>query len=71
MPYSYREIPESEHEDVIVEMDGDAISYPDTALSGLTHRIMNQYEILDEQGDQICVVYSEIDAETLITHLNR
>lgn len=71
MPYSYKEIPEAECEDVIMEMDGDALSYPDTALSGLNHRVMNQYEILDEQGDQIAVVYAAVDAESLISHLNR
>lgn len=71
MAYTYREIPESEREDVIVEMDHEALAYPDTSLSAINHRVMNQYEILDEQGDQICVVYAEVDAESLISHLNR
>lgn len=31
----------------------------------------DQFEIVDPDGDQIAVVYSEVQAEALVSHLNR
>lgn len=33
--------------------------------------IVPQYSILDEDGDEIAVVFSEGEAEALVSHLNR
>uniref|UniRef100_A0AAU7PFG8 DUF2283 domain-containing protein n=1 Tax=Burkholderia phage vB_BgluM-SURPRISE13 TaxID=3159457 RepID=A0AAU7PFG8_9VIRU len=32
---------------------------------------VEQFEIVDPDGDQIAVVYSQTDAEALVSHLNR
>lgn len=32
---------------------------------------VDQFEIVDPEGDQIAVVYSEHEAEALVSHLNR
>lgn len=32
---------------------------------------VEQFEIIDEDGDQIAVVYSQSEAEALVSHLNR
>lgn len=55
--YTYKEIPEDEQETKIFEEDMDTL--------------LPQYEILDEDGDQLAVVHSEVEAETLISHLNK
>lgn len=66
MAYTYKEIAESdiEHHVFINEEDYRVHEIEDM-------RQMQQFEILDEQGDRITIVYSEIDAEALISHLNR
>lgn len=74
MPYSYKEVSESEVEVEMFEVDkgivADAVNIgghvdPDVMIR------KNQYEILDEQGDYITTVYSETCAEALVSHLNR
>jgi hypothetical protein len=32
---------------------------------------VEQYEIIDPDGDQIAIVFSQGDAEALVSHLNR
>lgn len=32
---------------------------------------VEQYEIVDPDGDQLAIVYSVTDAEALVSHLNR
>lgn len=34
-------------------------------------REMDQFEIIDDDGDQIAIVTSQSDAEALVSHLNR
>lgn len=54
--YSYKEIPVDEQETKIFE-DMDTL--------------LPQYEILDNDGDQLAVVHSEVEAEILVSHLNK
>lgn len=65
MPYSYREIPESELEVHYFEHEGGQPVTVDELVS------LKQFEILDEDGDQITIVHSETEAEVLVSHLNR
>lgn len=66
MAYTYKEIPETDIEHPVYINEED---YKVHEIDDL--RCMPQYEILDECGMQILIVYSEIEAETLISHLNR
>lgn len=34
-------------------------------------RLVEQFEILDPEGDQIAIVLSQVEAEALVSHLNR
>lgn len=68
MKYAYREIPESELEVEIYELDQEVLA-GDNLQAALIKK--NQFEILDQQGDQIATVYSETEAEALVSHLNR
>lgn len=64
MPYSFKEIPESEQELTVFEDVENAYEVCDLTK-------LPQYEILDEQGDQITIVHSLSGAEALVSHLNR
>lgn len=64
MSYSFKEIPKEKHDPVVFEDRPDAYEVCDL------HRLP-QFEILDDQNDQICIVHNQTDAEALVSHLNR
>lgn len=69
MAYSFQKVPPSECEVSVCEIEGsvaDAILIEDVDITSLT-----PYEILDESGDPIATVYSENEAEVIVSHLNR
>jgi len=63
--YTWEKVPDEERETKIYEDTHD----DSQVIDDLT--LLEQYEILDPEGDQIAIVYSEGDAEALVTHLNR
>lgn len=65
MPYSYKLIPENERE-IHHYSSESSTNYP-----GIDLQEMEQYEILDPDGDGLCVVHSEGEVESLVSHLNR
>lgn len=67
MPYSFRVVPDGEHEVRVYEVDVEV--NPADIADNLSEK--SQYEILDENGDYLITVYNETDAEVLISHLNR
>jgi hypothetical protein len=64
MSYSFKEIPKEQHDPVVFE------DRPDAYEVSELHQLP-QFEILDEENDQICIVHSQTDAEALVSHLNR
>lgn len=67
MPYSYKLIPESERESEMFE--GKCLRRGSGSVGETVHK--TPYAILDESNDEIAVVYSETEAEGLVSHLNR
>lgn len=63
--YNWEKILDEERETKIYEDTHD----DSQVIDDLT--LLEQYAILDPEGDQIAIVYSEGDAETLVSHLNR
>lgn len=69
MTYSFKKIPPEEMEVKVCDVEGDikeAILIEDVDITELV-----AYDILDAEGDSIAVVYSETEADTLVSHLNR
>lgn len=59
--YRYELIPASQERE----------SYSIVGRSEEADSIVPQYSILDAEGDEIAVVFSECQAEALVSHLNR
>lgn len=66
MPYTFEEILPADDPATYFTDDGNGEC---TEIEDL--RIMERFEILDNEGIQICIVHSEDEAEALISHLNR
>ena len=52
------------------EKDESAARFEDTVPGTPVGRLQH-YEITDPDGDHLCVVHTEGEAETLVSHLNR
>ena len=71
MNYSFKKTPASEMEVLVIQVSVDAMSYPDAPLSNLEPVELESWDILDDQGDHIATVFSEAEADALVSHLNR
>lgn len=67
MNYSFKKVEQDEGESTFYEVEG-GVDYADT-LDNLAK--MEPYHILDDQGDHIATVFSEVEADALVSHLNR
>jgi hypothetical protein len=60
-------MPEKERDNDVFEVAKNTLTF---GVGNYAHK-KTQYQILDECGWQIAVVYSESEAEGLVSHLNR